>query len=403
MGRRTLEEVDLLIVSPTFHPEPIGTPVYATDAMRWFSDQGLRVAVVTAMPFYPGFVRYADYGRERRRDQVEGVAVHRVPTIVPRGGAASLRLLSDLNYAAQGRRLARRLRARAVLTFSPGVPLAASIKSVVQGQSTHVVVVHDIQSGLAGPAARAPRWAVTLLSRLERRLLDRGDRLVALSEGMARDLRALGTRAPIEVIPIWATTPIPEQPPPPTLRSGPLTVMYSGNLGRKQGVEVLIDLAERIQRAATDVRVVVQGEGQRRAALEKRARALGLTSIEFRDLVPQSALADSLASADIHVVPQHPDVADSVLPSKLFNIMAVGRPIVVAAKPGTAVAAMSETRSGLTRVTPGDADQLVAAVNRLVESSELRAQQGVDAHAYVAQHHGRDPTMQHLRQLLLGG
>jgi DNA-binding NtrC family response regulator len=64
---------------------------------------------------------------------------------------------------------------------------------------------------------------------------------------------------------------------------------------------------------------------------------------------------------------------------------------------------MSETRSGLTRVTPGDADQLVAAVNRLVESSELRAQQGVDAHAYVAQHHGRDPTMQHLRQLLLGG
>lgn len=390
---------DLLVISPTFHPEPIGTPVYATDATRWFQERGYDVAVLTAMPFYPEFRRYPGYGRRRRRDRLDGTPIYRVPTIVPRRGALPLRAVSDVNFTAQALvalRTGRVRRARAVLTFSPGTPLVMAVgeRATVPG-GTHVGVVHDLQTGLASAVSALPGPVLRLMRRVERGLLSRPDHLFALSEQMRTELLDLGVRNPVSVAPIWVdvdgdaeTTPQP--PPEPT---GPPTVMYSGNLGRKQGVMQLADIAARLGELAPDIRLVIQGEGPLREKLEAAICSRGLRNTTLVPLSSRSQLLASLQSAHVHVVPQAADVGDSAVPSKVFNIMAAQRPAVVAATPGSSLDALSRRSGGLVTVAPADVQATTQEIVALIRDTKRRARLAQAGRSYATTHHSRDAVL----------
>lgn len=390
---------DLLVISPTFHPEPIGTPFYATDATQWFRQRGVDVAVLTAMPFYPGFRRYPGYGRRRRHDRLDDVPIYRVPTVVPRGGAVPLRAISDVNFAVQALVAIRAGwvgRARAVLAFSPGVPLVMAVgAAALQPGGTHVGIVHDLQTGLASAVSRLPGPLLALARRIEGRLLGRPHHLFALSEEMRSDLLDLGVRTPISVAPIWVdlaggdddATSLPPEP------EGPITVMYSGNLGRKQGAMQLADIAARLQHLAPEIRLVIQGEGPLRPSLEAAVASGRLTNTTLAPLAPRSELLASLRSAHVHVVPQAVGVGDAAVPSKVFNTMAAGRPAVVAAAPGSAVDRLSRRSGGLVTVAPGDTAAAVDELVRLARDVPLRARLGQAGQRYVAAHHSRDAVL----------
>ena len=388
------------VVTPTFAPEAVGTPHYVGDLVEGMVASGVDVQVVTQQPYYPRFERFDGYGRATRRDTACGASVFRVPTIVPKEGRALWRAASEVNLLLQvllAVLSGRVARSTHVLAVSPGVPFAVLAGALVRRRGGRlVVVVHDVQFGLA---AVAVRWAGSWVGRLARAVevwaLGRADHLTVLSDGMGAALVAAGVRAPVTVVPLWPTVPVDDAAP-----EAPGTVLYSGNLGAKQGVGLLLEVAERLAREAPSARLVIRGQGAERSSLERRAAELG--NVELEDLVPAEELATALAAGAVHVVPQLDEGAAFAVPSKVFNILAVGRPVVVTASEGTTLAGFSASVSAVRRVPPGDAGAVASEVVALLRDDDLRHELGRQARDWMRRHATRDVAVATTMRLLEG-
>jgi colanic acid biosynthesis glycosyl transferase WcaI len=167
-----------------------------------------------------------------------------------------------------------------------------------------------------------------------------------------------------------------------------VVVLYSGNLGEKQGLEVLVQAAERTL-SESDVVWVLAGAGSARARLE--ALSSGLSNVRWLPLQPLERLNELLNLADIHVLPQRADAADLVMPSKLTGMLASGRATVATAAEGTQVGQVMD-ECGV-RVPPGDALALAHAVIGLAHDESRRRALGAKARAYAERHLGYDSIM----------
>ena len=204
-----------------------------------------------------------------------------------------------------------------------------------------------------------------LLERVTRLLIARADRVVAVGETMRERLVAGKNADPgrVTVIHNWADcaaiVPGPKRNPW-SLAHGlaePFVVMHSGNIGLSQDLDVLIDAAARLS-AYPDIVVAIVGDGVKRADLEARVRERSLGNVRFLPYQPRERLAESFASADLFVVSLARGLAGYIVPSKLYGILASGRPYVAAVEEASEVAAITRRyRSGLL-AEPGDAEGL---------------------------------------------
>lgn len=390
----------LVVVSPTFAPEPLGTPLYAADAVSWLAGAGWSVDVVTAQPFYPHFERYPGYGRRTRRDRIGGVPVHRLPTVVPRGGRAPWRLAGDANFLAQG--VARAFtglipRASTVLSISPGAPAATLVGAAVRRPGgRHVSLVHDVQSGLAeGLGMVKNARVVDGMRRFERRSLDVADLVLTLSEEMAAVLRGIGVATPIEVLPLWSTVAAP------TATIGPVTdVQFAGNLGRKQALDQLLALMVRLRQIRPQTTFTIRGAGPMQAELEAQLAGAGL-DVEVLPPVDDRALPAALAASRVHVVPQLATTGVHVVPSKIVNALAVGGAVVALCAEGSPVTRMAAACEAIRVVPPGAVDEAAVAVCALLEGQDAKRLRAA-AIAYAAEHHDRERLLSRLHGILLG-
>jgi colanic acid biosynthesis glycosyl transferase WcaI len=359
----------LRVVTPTFHPEPIGTPHYALQLVRWVRSQGWTVDVVTANPYYPRFELYEGYDGGWRTEVLDdGITVRRLRTLVPKEGRSSWRAASDVNYVAQAvtARVSRRIRpAPLTLAISPGTPLVVAAARALTARRGRVLCwVHDLQGGVARALGSSPALG-RAIDRSEARLVASADEVFTLSEGMAAGLRAAGVTKPIDVLPLWATLP----PDDGTVVERRADVQYSGNLGRKQGCDQLLDLAERLHAARPGTTLLIRADALARRPLEAEAAARGVGNVCFEDLAPHDRLRHALREATVHVAPQRPGVGDSVVPSKVVNALAAGCHVVAASEPGTELVHMAARTELLTITPPGDVAAMTGAVLRLLERS----------------------------------
>lgn len=376
-----------LMVAPYYYPEMIGSAPYCTDLAEWLAANGWEVRVLTTRPRYPSpdaFPEYQDGARDL--EMVRGVLVRHIPVKPRNGPGAVSRLLGDLSFLAgaiAGRVTGKVPPANVVLAFVPSILSVAIGLAFRARKGRFVAVVHDIESGLARALGLLrPVAAVSLLEMLERILLNRADAVVVLTSQMAQALRANRVAVPITVLPIWADLrDLPGETPAPP--GGPVTLMYSGALGRKQGLHQVLALAARLLSTHPWVRVVIQGSGSERGELEEEVRSRRLSNIEFRDLVPKDRLLESLREADIQLVPQDARVGDYAIPSKLVSIMSAGRPFVSTAEPGGALDELARVSGAGFCVPTGDVDALYRAVVTLVENAELRQRLGMNGQRHV--------------------
>jgi colanic acid biosynthesis glycosyl transferase WcaI len=376
----------LLVVTPTFAPEKVGTPHYIADLVRGFRAKGELVEVVTNQPYYPAFERFPGYGRATRRDAFDDVPIRRLATIVPKGGNPLWRGISELNFLLQALALlasCRQRRRSRVLAVSPGTPFTViTAVLLTRRRGRCVAVVHDIQAGLAS-ASGAPAALVWVLSRLEVWALNQTDEVTVLSSGMAESLQSAGVRVPVEIEPLWATVTATD------VQADPDLVLYSGNLGRKQGVALLIEVADLLATLRPTTRMLIRGQGSERIQLERDVLARGLSNVTFADLVEEADLALSLGEAAVHLVPQLPEGAASAMPSKIYNILAVGRPVVAAAAEDSGIRALSLDVDAIRCVYPGDAETFAKTVVSLLNDPIKRESVGVAAELYVDCHRSR--------------
>jgi colanic acid biosynthesis glycosyl transferase WcaI len=161
---------------------------------------------------------------------------------------------------------------------------------------------------------------------------------------------------------------------------GKRVVMYAGNVGFSQSLELLLDAAAALAHE-DDVMFVINGGGAARADLERRAR--GMTNVRFIDMQPKDRLPEVLAAADIHVVPLKRGLARSSVPSKLYSILAAGRPVVASVDAGTEVARTIEAAGAGIAVGPDDAEALTKALAWLLDDDDRRIDQGLAGRRFV--------------------
>jgi colanic acid biosynthesis glycosyl transferase WcaI len=224
-----------------------------------------------------------------------------------------------------------------------------------------------------GKAARAARW-------FENRMLALADRVSTISPQMCARLVAKGIDSGRVVeLRNWANAPPPDPHQGASYRrewglGDRKVALYSGNIGNKQGIEIVVEAARTLQ-DRRDLHFVICGEGPNRAHLMNLAA--GLDNISFRDLQPAGRVGELLALANVHLLPQIAGAADLVLPSKLANMLYSGRPVVATALPGTGLHAEVEG-CGIT-TPPGDATAFADAIARLLDDCALAERLGAAA------------------------
>jgi colanic acid biosynthesis glycosyl transferase WcaI len=223
--------------------------------------------------------------------------------------------------------------------------------------------------------------------------LRRADRVVAISETMRRRLESRGVESErLAVIPGWVDTE--EIHPIEVERDGRFVVMHSGNVGYAQELDTLVEAARRLG----DVEFEIVGNGARRQNLERLAS--GLPNVAFHPYRPRAELSDSLSSASLHFVGLAPGLSGYVVPSRLYGVLAAGRPVLVVADPESEAAQLvREARAGIV-VPPGRPDEVAAAIRSARNGEYDLAEMGRRGRDYVVSRHGRDAGIAAYRALL---
>jgi len=175
-----------------------------------------------------------------------------------------------------------------------------------------------------------------------------------------------------------------------------VVALYSGSMGKKQGLDLLVDAARQLSHRP-DLRFVFCGEGPGRQISVDNAK--DLPNVSLLPVQPADRLNDLLNLADIHLLPQLSATADLVMPSKLTGMMASGRAIVATAHPGTQLFGALEGRGIVT--PPGDVDSFVSTLLRLTENLSLRERLGQEARTYAVSHLGREEILYRFEQSML--
>lgn len=377
-----------VFVTQYYRPETIGSGPFCGDVAEAFVQRGWQVRVLTCRPHYPDGAVFSLYrGGALDHQQLDGVAVDRVPTVVFARASAAHRIASETHFllrglaAVAGRRFRR---ADVVISLCPSI-LACVLARCCRSRGTrHVALVHDIQSGLAEGLGMASGMLPRAMRTVERAALNACDLIIVLSEEMGVHLRRLGVASPIHVLPIWTDTDA-IRPRPPT--PGPARIaLYSGNFGRKQGLMQVVDLADVLRQRNSDLRVVLRGRGNQAEAISRAIAERGLRNVSFSDLLAPERLGDGLAEGDIHLVPQDPAAADYAVPSKIYSIMAAARPFVATARPDSTLWRLQRECGGFVCVPPNEPQTFADAVLRLALDETLRRDMGVRGHRYVEAH-----------------
>jgi colanic acid biosynthesis glycosyl transferase WcaI len=368
--------MNILVLGINYAPEMIGIGPYTTGMAQHLVQAGHAVTVVCAKPYYPQWqVEPAYAGGGTRVSQEHGVRVVRVPTYVPSQPNGMRRLAHHMSFAARAELVmaaeTRRNKPDIVIGIAPSLISMVAARDAARRTGAKLWLhIQDFEveaafatgllrdKGLLATAARTfETWAVT------------ADRVSTISPQMCRKLIEKGVLAE-RVIEFrnWANVDeiLPLDGPSPYQAKWnidrPHVAVYSGNIANKQGIEIVVEAAQ-LLRHRQDLMFVVCGNGPNRAGLLDQSA--GLDNIHFHDLQPRERLSDLLGMASVHLLPQIAGAADLVLPSKLTNMLASGRPIVATALPGTGLADEVE---GCGLVTPpGDAQAFAAAIERVLD------------------------------------
>jgi colanic acid biosynthesis glycosyl transferase WcaI len=403
----------LLTLGINYWPEETGIAVFNTGRCEHMAAQGHDTIMCTAFPYYPRWRVDAAYrGRVFSRETRNGVEILRSYLYVPRRVTTLRRMLHESSFIASAclRAMASR-RPDAVLAVSPplGLALPTLLLSRLWG-IPYAFRVEDLQPDAAVDLGMLPSGPmVRLLYTVERLAYRRAALVSTLTPAMQRKIVSKGIPPErVTVSPGWADPSAFELP----LTGGGAAfrrrfgltncflVVHVGNMGVKQGLDVVLAAAER-SRDCPEIVYLLIGDGAARPALEARAAAIGLSNLRILPLQPAEVFREVLAATDLALVTQQRAVADIVFPSKVLTLLAAGKPVVSALNASSEVARVV-TEAGAGVITAAeDPGALATAVRTLRGDADRRHRMGAQGRAYAWAHWERERILSAMEQQLL--
>lgn len=367
----------ILVLTPHYPPDVAATGQLLEELVDDAVAAGHEVVVVTARPTFlaGGAPEGSASGRVFRRGS--DLRFLRVPKWGRRGTWG--RLVPFAAYFVASARCLRSIRGVDLVFAMSTPPLLGGILAASRQSRCGIPFVYNLQdvypdvAEALGVVGRGPLRAVT--RRVERGLRERADAVVVVGRDMAE---IVGGQSPgiarLETIPNWidtrAVVPVPAGENP--LREelglgGRFVVLYSGSLGRAHGAELLPEVAERLAELE-DVVLLVVGDGPAKSEVVAGVASRGLRNVRFLPFRPKAALSSSLSVADVSLVLQRAETRGLVVPSKVYGILASGRPVIAAVPEGSEVARVVDEAGAGSVVRSGDVGGIASAVRRFRSS-----------------------------------
>jgi colanic acid biosynthesis glycosyl transferase WcaI len=346
---------------------------------------------------------------EPRRTRHNGVEIVRVPSTSFERSKIPARAANYTSYLTSA--LLRGVRGQRpdVVLCMTDPPIVADVALLVARRfgAPLVVISQDVFPEIAVQLKRLENPVLmSLLRGLVALYLRRADRIVAIGETMRRRLEAKGAKPErLRVIPNWVDTSrlAPLEKANPWARNSGLdskfVVMHSGNVGHAQDLDSLVRAATFL-RDLDDLRIMIIGTGARHAELKALAERLEVDQVQFLYYQSRGVLPQSLSSADIHVVGLAPGLAGYVVPSRLYGILAVSRPVIAAADPESETAQVVE-RIGCGIVVPSGRPELLARAIRDAHDGKYDLEaMGARGREWVEREADRSVAVRRYRDLL---
>lgn len=339
----------ILIYGINYAPELTGIGKYTGEMASWLARQNHEIEVITALPYYPEWEIHKNYrGKWWLTEIVEGVKVHRCPLYIPAKVTSIKRIIHEFSFLASIFPLFLKslFQKKFDLVICVSPPFHLGVLPLLYAKLKGAKFVSHIQD-LQVDAARdlkmiQNKFALDIMFKMEKMLFENSSAVSTISSGMKAKILAKGIPASkIKLFPNWVdkdiVRPLPREQSLLAefgLGEHSKVVLYSGNLGEKQGLEVIIEVAKALK-SRQEVVFVIVGSGGGKANLMKLANDADLKNILFFPLQPYNQLSALLATADVHLVLQKKSASDLVMPSKLTAILASGGCPIVSAVPGT--------------------------------------------------------------------
>jgi colanic acid biosynthesis glycosyl transferase WcaI len=385
----------ILIYGLNYAPELTGTGKYTAEMAEALQQQGHDVRVVCAPPYYPEWKIASDYSAwSNARETRNHVRVWRAPLWVPAHPSGAKRMIHLASFAVSSLPaliMQAWWRPDVVMAIAPtmlNAPAALALARLTGAHSWLHIQDFEVDAAFELGLLKSPR-AGRIARVIESALLRRFNMVSTISEKMVE--RALSKGVPpsrMFRLPNWVDISAIYPLDRPNAYRGELgipenakVVLYAGNMGAKQGIEVLAGAAHALA-ARQDIVFVFCGNGATKADLQKCCE--NLNNCRFIPLQAAERLNELLNLADIHVLPQRGDASDLVMPSKLTGMFASGRVVIAMARPGTELYNVVSPRGVV--VQPESVDALAQAIDGLVADPAQRAQLGAQGRAFAELH-----------------
>lgn len=347
-------EKSILLIGYNFNPEPTGIGKYSGEMISWLGAKGYNCTVITTYPYYPFWKVQEPYYNRRfwyttEHQEVSSggqIKVHRCPIYVPENPTGMKRILLDISFfisaTLQVIRLIPGKKFDFVITVVPSFQFGLlGIFYKMFRKSKFLYHIQDMQIEAARELNLiSSDKIINGLLKIENYIFKHADYISTISVGMAEKIREKSHKE-IYLLANWVNLDFFKPLDDKLILKNEFgfeatdkVILYSGAMGEKQGLELIINSAEALKEIK-NLKFLICGSGPYSKKLISLANALNLDNVKFLPLQPPSEFNKILNMADVHLVIQKSKASDLVMPSKLTTILAVGGLAVITANKGS--------------------------------------------------------------------
>lgn len=396
----------ILVVSQYFYPEPFRI----NDMCKEWVKRGYKVTVVTGIPNYPEGKFYKGYGWcKKRKETIDGVDVIRLPIFARKKGGALRLALNYYSFVISGFfwKLFTRIKADLVFTFevSPMTQALVGVWYAKKRKIPHYLYVQDLwPENLEIVAGIKNKFFLNKMEKMTRKIYRKSDRIFATSESF---VKAIQTRLNEnkDKVSCWyqyaeefykpSNAPAYNEIP----QSKTFKIIFTGNIGKAQGLEILPKTAELLKEEGVQAQFVIVGDGRDKNQLvediEKRGVQEYFTLLGRRPAEEIPALLGACDAAFISFM--NNELFASTIPAKLQSYMSCGMPIIASAT-GETERIIREANCGLCAEI-GNAEALAKAVKEMIVRTDLKTL-GENAEKYSNEHFNKKRLMDQMDEYL---
>ncbi len=398
----------ILILSINYWPEVTGIGAFTTYRAEHLAAAGHSVEVCTAFPYYPNWKVAAEYrGKLASNEERKGVRIFRSYAYVPNPVTALKRIVHEASFIASSMiRAVVRKRPDVLLVISP--PLGLAVPAILLSRlwkTPYVFDVEDLQPDSAADLGMLPSWALKLLYKLEKEAYRHAGLVTTLTPSMRQRIVEKGIpENKVELIEPRMDDSLTGISPQEALAfrqkyglDDKFLVTYSGNMGVKQGLDVIVDAAA-MNSLDDSMLFLFVGNGTDRDRIRRRATQMKLHNARFLPVLDETDFRGLIAASGICLVTQQQSVSEVAFPSKIVTYLAASRPIVASVNPNSEVARITQESGAGKVVQAEDAKALSAAIHEL-RNEDLR-ELGENARTYASLRWSSARVLGHLEQRL---